>query len=177
MTTNSSSLEIVEAHGHEQVQAFRELLIEYWQSLHFDHSLAGFKRDVQDLPGIYEPPAGCILLALCDAELAGCVALRRLDSGICEMKRLYVKPAFRGKGIGRMLARRVIEEARRRGYRRMRLDTLPVMTEATALYRSLGFGDIPPYTKTPIPLARHMELVIGTGASERAGAEPRDEDQ
>lgn len=115
------------------------------------------------MPGRYAEPAGCVLLARDGTarEPVGCVALRPLENGDCEMKRLYVRPAGRGRGTGRALAEAVIEQARHAGYARMRLDTIdPVMDAAVALYLQLGFVDIPPYTDNPIPGARYLQLTL-----------------
>jgi len=135
----------------------RRLFEEYAASLDFDLSFQDFDREVASLPGDYAPPRGAILLAEDDSGVAGCVALRPLADGTCEMKRLYVRPAQRGSGLGKLLAEAVLAEARVRGYRSMRLDTVPGMEAAMALYRSLGFREIGPYRANPIPGALFME--------------------
>lgn len=132
----------------------RVLFLEYASELGVDLSFQNFDREIANLPGDYE----AILLAREESELAGCVALRPLEGDCCEMKRLYVRQKFRGRGVGRALAQRLIGEALRRGYARMRLDTLPSMEAAIPLYESLGFIDIPPYRFNPIEGSRFMEL-------------------
>ncbi|MGB9359979.1 MAG: GNAT family N-acetyltransferase, partial [Candidatus Sulfotelmatobacter sp.] len=123
--------------------------------------LQNFDKELAALPGDYAPPAGRLLLAEYEGQLAGCVALHKLDSMICEMKRLYLRPEFRGKGIGRVLAERIIAEARQVGYQRVRLDTVePVMKDAVEMYRKLGFKEIAPYCANPIAGALYMELQL-----------------
>jgi len=132
----------------------RELFLEYANSLGVDLAFQDFQREVATLPGDYDP----ILVAHWNSEVAGCVALHALDRNVCEMKRLYVRPEFRGHAIGRTLAERIIAEAREKGFASMRLDTLPIMGEAQELYRSLGFVEIPPYRFNPIDGSKFMEL-------------------
>ena len=138
----------------------RTLFREYQEELGVDLCFQDFDRELAELPGAYAPPEGALLVAAVDGELAGCVALRRLADGVSEMKRLYVRPALRGRKIGRALAEAVIGVARERGYGRMRLDTLPSMGEAIELYRSLGFTEIAPYYPNPVPGARFLELEL-----------------
>jgi putative acetyltransferase len=155
-----AELQIVEAQGEEGIAAARELFLEYADALGVDLCFQGFDRELGELPGDYAPPGGRLLLGLVGEEVAGCVGLRSLDDGACEMKRLYVRPPFRGSGLGRRLADAVIEAARGLGYGRMRLDTLPVMAEAQRLYETLGFRDIAPYYENPVPGARFLELAL-----------------
>jgi ribosomal protein S18 acetylase RimI-like enzyme len=143
----------------EQFEETRRLFKEYASTLGVDLCFQDFENELKELPGEYSEPNGCILLAFLDSALAGCVALRPLSSEICEMKRMYVRPTFRGQGIGRILAQDVITEARRR-YEKMRLDSLPTMREAQALYRSLGFREIDAYRPNPIEGAVFMELKL-----------------
>ena len=138
----------------------KTLFSEYAGSLGFDLSFQNFNSELAKLPGEYSPPHGCILVAREGSAIVGCVALRRLDEEVCEMKRLYVQPAFRGRGIGKQLAECVIKQARESGYRRMKLDTLASMEAAIHLYRSLGFNLIKPYRHNPIGGAVFMELEL-----------------
>jgi ribosomal protein S18 acetylase RimI-like enzyme len=143
------------------IEAARELFLEYAQSLGFSLCFQGFDQELAGLPGDYAPPAGRLLVARRADQLAGCVALHALEQGRSEMKRLYLRPAFRGQGLGRQLAERVIAEARAIGYTHMRLDTVaPTMADAVALYRRLGFLEIVPYRKNPIAGALYMELTL-----------------
>jgi putative acetyltransferase len=150
----------ITAAGLELAAEARTLLLEYAAALGVDLCFQNFSDEVASLPGDYAPPGGALFLAHCGTELAGCIALRRIDAETCEMKRLYVRPAFRGKKIGRMLAESVIDKARELGYRRMRLDTLPSMVEAQKLYRDLGFFEIPAYRHNPVPGSRFLELTL-----------------
>ncbi len=139
--------------GLEEVRA---LFGEYAASLPFALDFQDFDRELAELPGTYAPPRGALLLA----RGAGCVGLRPIDETTCEMKRLYVRSSARGTGLGRRLAEAVVSEARRLGYARMRLDTVPGMDSAQALYAQLGFQEIPPYRPNPIPGARFLELQL-----------------
>lgn len=138
----------------------RRLFREYEASLDVDLRYQGFEQELAGLPGAYAPPRGRLLLAVDDSAPAGCVALRPLGDEICEMKRLFVRPAARGKRVGRLLAEAVIGEARSIGYSRMRLDTLPSMKDAQALYRVLGFVEIAPYYTSPVAGTRFMEIAL-----------------
>ena len=151
---------LLKAQTTEQVGIIRELFQEYATSLGFDLCFQDFDNELAGLPGDYAPPNGRLILGLQGGEVVGCVALRKAVEGICEMKRLYVRPEFRGKGYGRALAVAVIEEARKIGYQRMRLDTVASMTEAIALYRSLGFKSIEPYRYNPLERCLFMEKAI-----------------
>ena len=149
---------MVPAETGEDLVQVRQLFREYADFLGFDLGFQDFDRELAELPGEYAPPAGRALLAKEGESAIGCVALRRMDDDRCEMKRLYVRAARRGRGIGRVLAEAVIREARAIGYNRMRLDTVPGLREAIALYRSLGFVEIRPYRYNPIAGAIYMEL-------------------
>ena len=141
-----------------QTDAVRGLFREYAQALGFDLCFQGFKQELAGLPGDYAPPKGRLFLALVEDEPVGCVALREFEPGVGEMKRLYVRPQYRGHGIGRALTEQVIAEAQAAGYRSVRLDTVPWMKEAIAMYETLGFVDVAPYRPNPIPGARYMQI-------------------
>ena len=144
-----------------QIAQARELFLEYAESLGFSLCFQSFDQELAGLPGDYAPPDGRLLVAEYRGQLAGCVALHKLQSDICEMKRLYLRPQFRGRGLGRVLAEAVIVAARTIGYRKMRLDTVePVMPNAVAMYRRLGFVEIEPYRANPIAGALYMELEL-----------------
>jgi putative acetyltransferase len=152
---------MAQAESQAQIAQARELFLEYAHSLGFSLCFQNFDKELAGLPGDYAPPEGRLLLVEYDAHLAGCVALHKLDPGICEMKRLYLRRQFRGKGLGRVIAERIIAEARQIGYQRMRLDTVePVMKDAVAMYHKLGFKEIAPYRANPIAGALYMELEL-----------------
>jgi GNAT superfamily N-acetyltransferase len=154
-------LKLKQAESEVEVALARELFREYAQWLAVDLCFQNFEKELQELPGDYAPPDGRLLLATDAESLIGCVALRRIGADICEMKRLYLRPDFRGRGRGRELALAVIEEARKVGYKRMRLDTLAgMMEQAVKLYRSLGFAEIDPYYDNPVEGTLYMELVL-----------------
>jgi putative membrane protein len=149
------------AHTDADIQVTRELFAEYGQSLGFSLCFQNFDLEFATLPGKYSPPRGRLLLAEVDGRPAGCIALRPLEEGVCEMKRLYVRPDYRGLGLGRQLAETVIAEAKEIGYFAMRLDTVEdKMQSAVALYRALGFHEIGPYTTNPVPGAKFMQLEL-----------------
>lgn len=156
--------DLVYAIDVKHLDAIRTLFVEYAASLGFDLAFQDFECELEELPDGYTSPEGCLLLATYGGQPAGCVALRKLADGICEMKRLYVRPAWRGLQIGRCLAEAVIAEARQLGYARMRLDTVPGMDRAQDLYRALGFYEIDAYRYNPIPGARYMELNLQGGS-------------
>ena len=157
-----SLTDLIRAESAENIEHARELFKEYAAWLEIDLCFQNFDQELANLPGDYAPPTGRLLLATEGNRIAGCVALRKIGDGICEMKRLFVRPLFRGKGLGRKLAEAIIEEARQIGYQRMRLDTLPPkMNDAIAIYHSLGFKEIAAYYDNPVPGAKFMELSLG----------------
>lgn len=154
-------LSLTQAETASQIAQVRELFLEYAQSLGFSLCFQSFDAELAGLPGDYAPPDGRLLLAQYEDQLAGCVALHKLDVDNCEMKRLYLRPQFRGKRLGRALADQIIAEARQIGYRRIRLDTVePVMKDAVAMYRKIGFQEVAPYRLNPIAGALYMELEL-----------------
>ena len=154
-----SITEFIQARSTADIEQAREIFREYSAWVETDLCFQNFEKELAALPGSYAEPDGRLLLAFHDGKLAGCISLRKIGAGICEMKRLFVRDAFRGKGIGRSLIRAVIQEATEIGYERMRLDTLPPkMNDAIALYRLFKFKEIPPYYNNPVPGARFMEL-------------------
>jgi len=156
------TIHIKEVKGSSDLNAVRILFREYADSLAFDLSFQDFEKEFESLPGRYVFPEGCLLIAENQDGSVGCVASRKIDNGVCEMKRLFVRPEYRGAGIGRMLAMEIIRIAIRLGYSHMRLDTTPSMSTATSLYRSLGFYDTEPYCYNPLPGAVYLELNLGT---------------
>lgn len=156
-------VEIVQARTREQLEQVRTLFVEYAESLGFSLCFQHFDEELASLPGDYAPPLGRLLLARLGNEPVGCVALHRCTEGaeVAEMKRLYVRPTARGHRIGRDLIERVIAEAKRAGYKRMRLDSVePVMRTAVRLYRAYGFREIEPYRENPMPGTLYMELTL-----------------
>jgi putative acetyltransferase len=164
-------VQIREARTKNLLSSARDLIMEYSASLGLDLSFQNFEQEMAEFPLHYTRPDGRILVAVEGGEAVGVVGLRRFSGSICELKRMYVRPGFRGRGIGRLLAARAIEEARAIGYARMRLDTLSRLKEAVSLYDSLGFEVIGPYRANPNKGVIYMELDLG---SPRPRAPPRD---
>ncbi|MGZ8844533.1 MAG: GNAT family N-acetyltransferase [Pyrinomonadaceae bacterium] len=153
--------ELIQASSAVHVNQARELFREYAAWLDVDLCFQSFEKELAELPGDYAEPNGRLFLLFDGTQLAGCVALRKIDDGICEMKRLFLRAGFRGKGLGRLLVDSVIQAARQIGYERMRLDTLPLqMSDAIGLYRSMGFKEIEPYYQNPVPGAKFMEIEL-----------------
>jgi GNAT superfamily N-acetyltransferase len=149
------------ASGADDVELARELMREYGLATNIDLEFQGFAAELAGLPGDYAPPGGRLLLAFVEGRPAGCAALRPFAPGVGEMKRLYVRPAFRGTGLGQRLAEAILAEAGQAGYARLRLDTLPDMGSAIALYRRLGFRPIAPYRANPVAGAMFFERELG----------------
>jgi putative acetyltransferase len=150
-----------EAKTPEDLAQARRLFRAYADWLGVDLCFQGFERELAELPGCYAPPAGRLLIARVGGDVVGCVGLRPLEPGVCEMKRLWVEPGFAGRGIGRALAERIIDVARSLGYRRMRLDTIPErMPAAQHVYAALGFREIPPYYHNPLAGVVMLELSL-----------------
>lgn len=155
-----SSTEIIEARNAEDFAEGRILIEEYAETLGVDLCFQNFSDESENLAKVYGTPRGCLLLARKNSELAGCVAVRSQGDVVCEMKRLYVRPQYRGVGLGRLLAKTVIRRGRQLGYSRMILDTLPSMTEARFLYESLGFQEIEGYYQNPLNGVRYLALEL-----------------
>ncbi len=156
-------MKLIQVESAEEIERARELFLEYAHWLGFSLCFQNFDQELAQLPGSYVPPSGRLFLAIENEEVAGCVALRQIADGVCEMKRLYVRPDFRGAGLGRKLTEQVIQSAREIGYASMRLDTLPgKMDRAIAMYDSLGFKRIEPYYENPVAGAAFMELKLQT---------------
>jgi putative acetyltransferase len=151
-------IELTPVTGGADLGEVRALFREYADGLGVDLCFQGFDAELAGLPGDYAPPDGMLVLARVDGALAGCVAAHRWDGGACEMKRLYVRDAFRGTGCGGALVRHVLDWARSRGYRRIVLDTLPTMADAQRMYERLGFRETEPYRPNPVPGARYLAL-------------------
>jgi putative acetyltransferase len=163
--TTANMLHIESAESPELVSVARELFVEYSESLGVDLCFQGFAEELARLPGEYARPAGRLILAFDGEHAVGCGALRGIDDRICEMKRVYLRPSVRGRGAGRLLIDTLIEMAHEIGYERVRLDTLPSMTRAKAIYRSLGFKEIAAYRVNPVPGALFLELDLRTQAT------------
>lgn len=155
-----ASVTIRPAAGASDLDTIRTLFLEYAGTLDFSLCFQGFEAELANLPGEYSPPQGGLWLAELDGTTVGCVALRPIESGICEIKRLYLRPAARGLSLGRRLTETVLEYARSRDYRAMRLDTVDAMVAAQSLYRALGFAEIPPYGAHRHPRLRYFELAL-----------------
>jgi GNAT superfamily N-acetyltransferase len=154
-------MRLIQATTKEEIDLARVLFQEYAASLGFSLCFQNFDQELADLPGKYAPPSGRLLLAYADNDLAGCIALRKLDDDTCEMKRLFIRSEFRQHGFGRLLIEKIIDEAKASGYRRMRLDTLPgKMDSAIRLYERFGFHDVPPYYDSPVAGTRYLELAL-----------------
>jgi len=162
---DSPSITLFTPNDSDWWQATREILLEYSASLAVDLSFQNFAAELQQLPGDYAPPTGLMLLALVDGAVAGCGAFRNLPDAdypnACEMKRLYVRPAFRRFGLGRTLAQALMDRATEAGYSAMLLDTLDDMEAARGLYESLGFAEVPPFYFNPVPGAHYLKAELG----------------
>jgi len=154
-------VKLIQAISSEEIEAIKSLFIEYAESLNFSLCFQDFDKEIESLPGKYSPPEGSLILAKIENEFAGCIALKKIEDGICEMKRLYVKPSHRGKQIGKILVEKIISDAKEIGYKSMRLDTVEgKMDSAIALYKEFGFKKIEKYYTNPEPHTLYMELLL-----------------
>jgi ribosomal protein S18 acetylase RimI-like enzyme len=144
--------------SEDDIEIARELILEYGRLRNFDAAMGDYEKELAELPGEYRLPYGCLLIAFYDDDPSGCVALRKIDDDFCEMKRLYVKPKYRGREIGKTLVRKLIKEAHQIGYKLMRLDNHPWMVEAEGLYKSVGFKEIEAYRFNPTKGVKFFEL-------------------
>jgi len=160
MPREPDNFKLDQVEGAQLIAVARELFREYAEAIGTDLEYQGFSAELASLPAPYAPPAGALLIAQDAARVAGCVALRKLDGNICEMKRLYVRPDFRGSGLGKTLIEAVVHAARHAGYRELRLDTLPSMASAQSLYRRIGFVEIQPYGEKYLPGTRFYSLEL-----------------
>ncbi len=160
--TGAAAISLRPALFPDDLQTVRDLFLDYQAGLGIDLCFQGFEAELAELPGAYAPPAGALLLACVDDEPAGCCALRPLYNtdhlNACEMKRLFVRPAFRGFGLGRLLVERVLSDGQLAGYTTMLLDTLSDMETARALYQEVGFVEVAPYYHNPIPGAHYLKV-------------------
>jgi len=163
----STKIRIIRAQSPDQVDEVRRLFREYERFLGVDLCFQSFEEELAGLPGQYGPPDGVLLMAMDGRQVAGCVALRKLEDGVCEMKRLYLSPQYRRRGLGRLLAERILNEAAALGYRVMRLDTLDKLKEAMGLYEAMGFRRREPYYGNPLPGVVYWELDLGRKRNRR----------
>jgi putative acetyltransferase len=156
-------MRIVEANTQQDIEHARTLFQEYASGVGISLCFQNFDHELENLPGDYAPPDGRLLLAFDEGQIMGCIALRKLEPGVCEMKRLFVRPQYRGTGLGKILVQSIIDKAHQLGYTHMRLDTMPGrMDKAIALYHSIGFVEIDPYYKSPVEDAKFMQLELIT---------------
>jgi GNAT superfamily N-acetyltransferase len=158
VTMTTTRIDLKQVADPELIATARELFLEYAEMIGTNLEYQGFSAELDALPGPYAPPHGALLIALVDGEVAGCVAMRPLDAYTAEMKRLYVRSAYRSFGLGQRLVESVIQAAREAGFNELRLDTLPSMAAAQALYHRLGFVDIAPYNTSHLPGTRFYSL-------------------